>query len=311
MTSVAGTSGPHGTAIAIPGSLRGCYTALVTPFTEDGSAVDWEAYEGLVSEQFTRGVTGVVPCGTTGESPTLTDSEQIELVKRAARIAKGRGTVLAGTGSNSTKKTIEASRAAFDAGADAVMIVMPYYNKPNQEGLRAHVEAVARAVSGPVVLYNIPGRTNVDLKVETLLRILDACPNVVGLKDASGNVQYCQSLASLKSRIIVLSGDDVLTIPMMSVGAQGVISVTSNLFPAQVSASVSAALSSDWKRASDLHLRLLPVHEAMFIEPNPAPVKTALAARGKMKAAVRLPLVPVSAESRARILAAASAFEAS
>lgn len=297
--------------MTIQAALRGCYTALVTPFTEDGSAVDWDAYERLLADQLAGGVKGLVPCGTTGESPNLTDSEQIELVKRAARVAKGRAVVLAGTGLNSTKKTIDASRAAFDAGADAVMLVMPYYNRPNQEGLRAHVESVARAVSGPVVLYNIPIRTGVELQVETLLRILDACPNVVGLKDASGNVQYCQTLASLKSRVAVFSGDDVLTVPMMSVGALGVISVTSNLLPAEVSASADSALSGDWARARDLHLRLLPVHNAMFVEPNPAPVKAALAARGKMKATVRAPLVSVTAESRTRILAALAAYEAS
>lgn len=292
-----------------PFEPRGCFTALVTPFTEDGSAVDWAAYEALVEAQVAGGVAGVVPCGTTGESPNLSDAEQRELVQRAARIARGRASVLAGTGTNSTKKTIEASRAAFEAGADAVMIVMPYYNKPNQEGLRTHVEMIARAVTGPVVLYNIPGRTSVDLHVETLERILAACPNVVGIKDASGNVLYCQQLAAAKSPIAVLSGDDVLTLPMMSIGATGVISVTSNLYPKEVSAVVASALAGNWSAAREQHLSLVPVHGAMFVEPNPSPVKAVLAARGRMKAAVRPPLVPVSEQSLGRILRTVEAYE--
>ncbi len=290
---------------------RGCFTALVTPFTEDGAAVDFAAYEALLERQVTSGVAGVVPCGTTGESPTLSDAEQNELIERAVRAAKGRVAVLAGTGSNSTKKTIEASRAAFEAGADGVMLVMPYYNKPNQEGLRLHVEMVARAVPGPIVLYNIPGRTNVDLQIDTLIRILDACPNVVGLKDASGNVTYCQTLAAMKSRVSVLSGDDILTVPMMSVGATGVISVTSNLYPAEVSACVSEALAGNWAKARELHLKLVPVHQAMFVEPNPVPLKAVLAARGRMQRAVRPPLVPASDAGTARVLAALAAYEGS
>ena len=288
---------------------RGCFTALVTPFTADGAAVDWDAYDRLLASQLEGGVTGLVPCGTTGESPTLTDGEQAELVQRAVRASRGRATVLAGTGSNSTKRTVEASRAAFEAGADAVMLVMPYYNKPNQEGLRHHVELVARAVPGPVVLYNIPGRTNVNLEIETLERILDACPNVVGIKDASGNVLYCQLLARLGSRVAVLSGDDVLTVPMMSVGATGVISVTSNLFPRAVSGVVERMLAGDWAGARDAHLALLPVHGAMFLEPNPVPLKVALSARGRMSAAVRSPLVEASGESRERVVRAIDAFE--
>lgn len=304
-------SGPSTNARDARQTLRGCFTALVTPFTADGSAVDFAAYERLLEEQIGSGVSGLVPCGTTGESPNLTDAEQVELVKRAARVGKGRAMVLAGTGTNSTKKTIEASQAAFEAGADAVMLVMPYYNRPNQEGLRAHVEMVARAVSGPIVLYNIPARTSVELQVETLLRILEACPNVVGLKDASGNVLYCQALASVRDRLSVLSGDDALTVPMMSVGATGVISVTSNLFPAHVSECVGDALAGKWAEAREAHLRLVPVHNAMFVEPNPSPVKTALSARGRMTATVRPPLVPVSERSRQQILSAIAAFEAS
>jgi 4-hydroxy-tetrahydrodipicolinate synthase len=289
--------------------LRGCLTALVTPFSSDGSSIDWDAYDGLVEAQIQGGVSGLVPCGTTGESPTLSDSEQRELVQRTARLAKGRAIVLAGTGTNSTKKTIEASRAAFEAGADAVMIVMPYYNRPSQEGLRQHIELVAKSVSGPVVLYNIPGRTGVDLSVQTLERVLDACPNVIGLKDASNGVHYCQSAAHLLGRLSILSGDDGLTVPMMSVGAKGVISVTSNLYPREVSAVVADMLAGNWIAARDAHLRLLKVHGAMFVEPNPAPVKAALAARGRMTGAVRPPLVALSEQGQKHVLAAIDAYE--
>ena len=190
------------------------------------------------------GIAGLVPCGTTGEVPTLTDAEQRELIVRCKRIAKGRALVLAGTGSNNTKKSIEGARAAVDAGADAVMVVMPYYSKPSQEGLFQHVCAIAKSVSVPIVLYNIPGRSVVELSVDSSLRVLDACPNVLGFKDATGNVLHCQELlARAKRPVSILSGDDALTVPMMSVGATGVISVTSNVYPKEVSAMVKDALA--------------------------------------------------------------------
>ncbi|HEY6558752.1 MAG TPA: 4-hydroxy-tetrahydrodipicolinate synthase [Polyangiaceae bacterium] len=292
--------------------LSGVFTAPVTPFTEDGSAVDFAAYEALVEAQLAAGVSALVPCGTTGESPTLTDSEQVELVQRTAALAKGRALVYAGTGSNNTKKTIEASRAALEAGADGVMIVMPYYSKPSQEGLIRHVDLVAKAVSAPVILYNIPGRCGVDLSVDSLLRVLDANPNVVGLKDASGNVLYCQDIVRRAGdRISVLSGDDVLTLPLMSVGARGVISVTANVYPKQVGDVVRAAAAGRWQDARREHLRQVPVHRAFFIEPNPAPVKAALAAQGRMHATVRPPLVEASAQCRAEVAQVMRAFEAS
>jgi 4-hydroxy-tetrahydrodipicolinate synthase len=290
-------------------SPKGCFTALVTPFTEDGSGVDWAAYEALVERQIAGGVAGVVPCGTTAEAPTLTDAEQTELVERAAKVAAGRVAVLAGTGSNSTKKTIETSRAALEAGADAVMVVMPYYNKPSQAGLAAHVEAVAGAVPAPVVLYNIPGRTGVTLEVSTLLRLLETCPNVVAIKDATGNVLQCQALAGVRGRFFVLCGDDALTVPMMSVGASGVISVTSNVYPREVSAVVSAMLDGRWEAAREAHLKMIPVHDVMFCEPSPAPAKAALHAKGLMSGALRLPMVPLSAANTARLRETLAAFE--
>lgn len=292
-------------------SRSGAYTALVTPFLADGSAIDWPAYERLVQSQLDGGISGLVPCGTTGEAPTLSDAEMRELVARTVRQVNGRATVLAGTGANSTKKTIEQSKAAIEAGADGVMIVMPYYNKPSQEGLFNHISLVAKAVSAPVVLYNIPGRTAVDLQVDTLLRVLDACPNVVGLKDASNGVMYCQEVASrAKDRLFVLSGDDPLTLPMMTVGATGVISVTSNLYPRAVSEVVADALAGRWADAMAKNLRLFPVHRALFCEPNPQPIKAALALKGLMMPVPRPPLVEASVACRARLNEVMRAFEA-
>lgn len=291
----------------MPIKLEGTFTALVTSFTPDGETVDLAALEALVEAQIAGGVTGLVPCGTTGEAPTLTDEEQLAVVKKVVEVAKGRVPVMAGTGTFSTKKTIAASRRALEAGADAVMVVMPYYNKPSQDGLVAHVTAVAQAVSAPIVLYNIPGRSVVDLGVEATKRICDAAANVVGIKDATGNVLRCQELVrALGDRLTVLSGDDGLTLPMMSVGARGVISVTSNVRPRETSEVTRLVLAGELSRARALHLALLELHGAMFLEPNPAPAKALLAAEGKMSASVRLPLVAASEGCRAKVLAAAA-----
>lgn len=288
----------------------GVYTALVTPFTDDLSAIDWEAFEQLVDSQIQAGVAGVIPCGTTGESPTLSDAEQHELARRCVKLCAGRLRVIVGTGSNDTKKTIASSRRAAEAGADGVMLVMPYYNRPSQQGLFQHVIATAREVPLPVMLYNIPARTAIDLSVETLLMVLDAAPNVLGLKDASGNVLYAQELlARASDRLSVFSGDDVLTLPMIAVGASGVVSVTSNLYPRPMVALVEDALRGKVSEARDKKRLLLPVFRAMFSEPNPQPIKTALALSGKMNAGVRLPLVEASSECRARLSAALQAFE--
>lgn len=285
--------------------LRSTYTALVTPFSPDGDAVDLAALDALVEAQIAGGVAGLVPCGTTGEAPTLTDEEQVQVIARVVSAARGRVPVLAGTGTFSTKKTIAASKAALAAGADGVMVVMPYYSKPSQEGMRLHVLAIAKAVGAPVVLYNIPGRSVVDLSAETTARICEQAPNVVGIKDATGNVLRCQELKRLLGdRLTVLSGDDALTVPMMSVGASGVISVTSNVRPREVSEVTRRFLDGDLEGARRAHLALLPLHGLMFAEPNPAPAKAALAAAGKMSAAVRLPLAPATEGLTKQIAAA-------
>lgn len=291
--------------------LQGVFTALVTPFSADGSSIDFDAYEKLLAQQLEGGVSGLVPCGTTGESPTLSDAEQRELVARTVRFVKGRIPVLAGTGSNNTKKSIEASKAAFEAGADGVMIVMPYYNKPSQEGLFRHVSEVAKAVSGPVVVYNIPGRSIVDLSVDTFLRIADACPNVVGIKDASGNCFFVQELmGKARGRLVNLSGDDPLTLPMMAVGARGVISVTSNLYPRQVSEVVADALAGKWADAARKNVALYPLHRALFSEPSPAPTKAALALKGMMLPSVRLPIVEASVACKQSLAQLIKSYEA-
>ena len=264
--------------------LRGTYTALVTPFKDDSiKSVDWPAFEKLVDAQIAGGVRGLVPCGTTGESPTLSHDEQREVVSRTVKLAKGRAQVVAGTGTNSTSDTIALSQQAERAGVDAVMVVVPYYNKPTQEGLYRHFLAVAGAVKCPVVVYNIPGRSVIDLTTETLARICADAPNVVGVKEATGNVLRAQEIVrTLGDRVSVLSGDDALTLPMIACGAKGVISVTSNVLPALVSKATELALAGKLDDARKAHLSLMPVHEAMFIEANPGPAKAALAMRGAM-----------------------------
>jgi 4-hydroxy-tetrahydrodipicolinate synthase len=298
-------------------SLRfeGTYTAIITPFRDATSdaekSIDWDAYERLVAAQIAGGITGIVPCGTTGESPSLDHEEQLELVKRTVKLAKGKSIVLAGTGANSTRATIALSQAAERAGADAVMVVVPYYNKPTQDGLRDHYVAVAASVKCPVVVYNIPGRTGIDLAADTLAKIAEAAPNVVATKEATGNVLRAQEIARLMGdRMTVLSGDDGLTLAMIAVGARGVISVTSNVYPAEVTRVTRLALDGKFDEALVAHLALLRVHEVMFVEANPSPAKAALAHKMKISDAVRGPLVRVSDSARAKVLAALEAYEA-
>lgn len=294
-------------------TFQGTYTALVTPFTEDASRpIDWAAFDALLDAQIAGGVDGVVPCGTTGESPALSAEEQLSLVKRVVARAKGKVQVVAGTGSASTHHAIELSRAAEEAGADAVMVVVPYYNKPTQAGLRGHFVAVAKAVKCPVVVYNIPGRSGVDLMPDTLGAILESAPNVACVKEATGNVLRAQELVRrFGARLTVLSGDDSLTLAMIACGAKGVISVTSNVLPGAVAKATKLALSGDFEAARRAHQALLPVHESMFIEANPGPAKAALAARGLLKNVVRGPLATVSDATRKSVLAALEAYGAS
>jgi 4-hydroxy-tetrahydrodipicolinate synthase len=287
--------------------FEGTYTALVTPFGEtddDDPRIDWDAFDALVDAQLAGGVQGVVPCGTTGESATLTHEEHALLIERTVKRARGRTQVIAGTGSNSTREAIAMSQHAERVGADAILVVVPYYNKPSQEGLLGHFVHVARSVKLPVVVYNIPGRTGTDLAPETLARIAEAAPNVVATKESTGNVLRSQKIVQMfGSRMAVLSGDDALTLPIVAVGGRGIISVTSNVAPAAVVKATRLALEGRREEALRAHLALLPLHEAMFLEPNPAPIKAALALRGAMSDAVRSPLARCSEETRRMIAA--------
>ena len=292
-------------------TLSGTYTALVTPFfAEAPHAVDWASLDALVDAQVKGGVTGLVPCGTTGESPTITHEEHEEIIRRVVKRAAGRVQVIGGTGSNSTATAIDLSQDAEKSGVDAVMVVVPYYNKPTQEGLYRHFVAVARAVKCPVVLYNVPARTGIDLSCDTFARIVGDAPNVVGMKEATGNVLRTQEIVRrLGSRVSVLSGDDALTLGIVAVGGRGVISVTSNVLPREVSRATKLALEGKHEEARQAHFALLPVHEAMFLEANPGPAKAALAMRGKMSDAVRGPLAPAGEATRKALAAILAGHE--
>ncbi|HKP02053.1 MAG TPA: 4-hydroxy-tetrahydrodipicolinate synthase [Chthoniobacterales bacterium] len=288
--------------------FRGTFTAIVTPF-RDGE-IDVPALEALIEGQIADAITGIVAVGTTGESPTLTAAEREQVIRVTVEVAKGRAQVLAGTGSNSTSAAISATRAAEKMGVDGMLIVAPYYNKPSQEGLFRHFQAIAQATSAPIMLYNIPGRCGVDIGAETVERLAMDCANIVSIKEASGSVDRVSDLrARLPEAFTILSGDDGLTLPFMAAGAVGVVSVVSNLFPAEVGTLVQAFRAGDTKSARDLHLKLLPLFKDLFIEPNPVPVKTALSWRGVMTAEVRLPLCEMTAANQARLRKTLAAFE--
>src|SRR6266850_4937568 len=288
--------------------FRGTFTALVTPF--GNGDVDFAAFEKLVETQIAAGITGVVAVGTTGESPTLTHEEKEKVIQRTVKIANGRCKVLAGTGTNSTRGAIEATKFAEKAGVDGALLVAPYYNKPSQEGLFRHFKAIADATSLPVMLYNIPGRCSVDIAPETVARLAKECRNIVSIKEASGSVERVGELRRhLPDAFTILSGDDSLTLPFMAVGAAGVVSVASNLFPSEVCSLVRAAESGDLKLAEKSHRKLLPLFKDLFIEPNPVPVKTALGWRGAMSSEVRLPLCEMSEANQERLRKTVEDFE--
>ncbi len=277
--------------------FKGTYTALVTPF-RDG-LVDEHALRELVERQIAAGIDGIVPCGTTGEGATLDYDEHVDVVRVVVDQTKQRVPVIAGAGTNDTRKTIELVQEVEGVGADGLLLVCPYYNRPTQAGLEAHFRAIAAESSLPTMLYNIPARTGCDLAVSTLARLADI-PSFVGIKEATGNVVRCQQiLTELGDRYDVLSGDDALTLSMMVLGASGVVSVTSNLFPAEVTAMTRAALAGDFATARARHLRLAPVHEAMFVESNPGPIKGMMADVGWLAPEVRLPIAWPSESSLA------------
>ncbi|MFN2542580.1 MAG: 4-hydroxy-tetrahydrodipicolinate synthase [Chthoniobacterales bacterium] len=288
--------------------FRGTFTALVTPF-RDGD-VDLATLDKLIESQIAAGITGLVAVGTTGESPTLSDKEKEGVIERVIKTVGRRCKVLAGTGSNSTHHAVEATKFAEKAGADGALLVAPYYNKPSQEGLFRHFKAIAEATELPIMLYNIPGRCSVDILPETVVRLAENCRNIVCIKEASGSVERVGELRRrLRDEFTILSGDDSLTLPFMSVGAAGVVSVASNLFPSQVCALVCACESGDFTSAAGLHRKLLPLFKDLFIEPNPVPVKAALGWRGAMSGEVRLPLCEMSEANQARLRKTLEEFE--
>ena len=288
--------------------FRGTFTALVTPFRD--SSIDVSAFEELIEAQINAGITGVVAVGTTGESPTLSGDERAQVIRLAVARANKRCLVLAGTGSNSTHHAIAETRTGEKLGVDAALLVAPYYNKPSQEGLFRHFKAIADGTSLPIMLYNIPGRCSVDILPETVERLAKECRNIVSIKEASGSVERVGELRRrLPEAFTILSGDDSLTLPFMAVGAAGVVSVASNLFPSEVCALVRTCGAGDLKAAERLHRKFLPLFKDLFIEPNPVPVKAALGWRGAMSPEVRLPLVEMSEANQTRLRKTLEDFE--
>ncbi len=280
---------------------RGLYTALVTPFRQ--GKIDEPAFRALIERQIAAGVDGIVPVGTTGESPTLSHSEHSEVIRLAVEAAAGRVQVVAGTGSNATAEAIEMTQEAERMGADGTLQVCPYYNKPSQEGVYRHFRTIAEATSLPILLYSIPGRCGIEIAVETVARLAQDCPNIVAVKEAGGSVERVNQLAkALPADFAILSGDDGLTVPFISCGAQGLVSVTSNLAPAVMKQLVDAALSGDGAAALALQKKYYPLMKGlMSLDTNPVPIKAALAMRGEMEGEIRLPLVALDEAKRSRL----------
>jgi 4-hydroxy-tetrahydrodipicolinate synthase len=269
--------------------IEGCLTALVTPFK--AGRVDFDALAKLVDWQIENGVDGIVPVGTTGESATLDVDEHVAVISATVKAARGRVPVIAGAGGNATSEALSLTKASEDAGADGLLHVTPYYNRPNQEGLFRHYEAIARATKLPIVLYNVPSRTACDMLTETVVR-LAAFDNIVAIKDATGNlVRGSELVAKIGDRITVLSGDDGTAFPLYACGARGVISVVSNVAPREMADMWDAVKAGDWERAKRLHFKLRVLNQMLFAEPSPAPTKAALSILGRCSTEVRLPLV--------------------
>ncbi|MGE4506868.1 MAG: 4-hydroxy-tetrahydrodipicolinate synthase, partial [Desulfovibrionaceae bacterium] len=277
--------------------LRGAFTALVTPIRN--GEFDEEAYRRLVEWQIEKGIDGLVPCGTTGEAATLSHEEQGQVIRVCVEQAKGRVPVIAGAGSNSTREAIQLTQLAKDAGADATLQVTPYYNKPTTAGLVGHYKAIAAEASIPFVIYNVPGRTGLNLQPAQLAAIAAAVPEVVGVKEATGSMTQATDVIELLGRDFnMLSGDDFTALSLLAVGGKGVISVISNIMPSEMSAMCRAFLDGDQRKALDLHLQMNPVNKAMFVETNPIPVKTSLSLMGVIPPAeFRLPMCPLAPES--------------
>lgn len=280
--------------------FEGAFTALVTPFKN--GAFDEEAYREHIETQMREGINGLVPCGTTGESATLSHQEHENVIRVCIDQVKGRVPVIAGAGSNNTKEAIGLARFAKEAGADGMLLITPYYNKPTQEGLVAHFKAVCREASFPTIVYNVPGRTGVNVNAATMARMYKEIPEVVGCKEATGNLcQISDILELCDDEFILLSGDDFTLLPTLAIGGKGVISVASNIAPKAYADLCAAAFKGDAAKARALHYSLAPLCRACFVETNPAPVKTGLALMGRMTAEMRLPMVPLSPAHEAEL----------
>ena len=288
--------------------FEGSFVALVTPFDSEGR-LDEETYRDLVRRQLRGGTSGLVPCGSTGEAAVLMSEEYERCVRICMEEAQGEVPVMAGIGTNATWKAVEEARRAERLGVDALLVLAPYYNKPTQEGLFQHFSAVAKETRLPVMVYNIPGRCGVNIAPSTIARLAKAHKNIVAVKEAAGSLdQVSEILALAPKGFVVMSGDDSLTIPMMAVGARGVVSVVANVAPKETAALTAAALKDDYKKAAALHLKLFPLVKALFVETNPIPVKAALAMLGLCRPEPRLPLTPLSAEARPKVKKALKDF---
>ena len=289
--------------------FEGTYTALVTPF-RDGQ-VDYDAFEALINRQAEAGVDGIVPVGTTGESPTVNDDEHLEIIKRAVEFSNGRLKVVAGTGANATAEAIHLTKHAADLGVDGSLQVCPYYNKPSQEGLYQHFKAVAESSPVPIMLYSVPGRSVIEIGVETVARLAQDCETIVSLKEAGGKSDRVNQLMQVvPDGFTIISGDDPLTVPFMSVGAVGVVSVAGNLIPAVIAQQVKAALAGDFAEALEIQKRYYPLLAAlMTLDTNPVPIKSALALCGHCTDEFRLPLVGLTDEKTAQLRQVLSDYE--
>lgn len=287
--------------------IKGAIVAIVTPFTN--GKVDEKKLKDLVDWQIKNGIDAILPCGTTGESPTLSTEEHEQVIEITIAAAKGRVPVVAGTGSNSTAEAIVLTKHAAKAGADAVLMVSPYYNKPTQEGLYLHYKAVAEAVDVPIILYNIAGRTAVNIEPATIARLARDCKNIIGVKEASGSLAQMQTVRQMcPPEFLLISGDDALTLPLLSVGGVGVISVAANIIPGDVARMIRLFEEGKLQEAQDLHYKMLPLVNALFLETNPVPVKTAMGMMGMCSDAVRLPLCPMSEANTAKLRNAVTAY---
>ncbi len=281
--------------------FSGSYVALVTPWTKDLNGVDYAALKDLIDWHVASGTDGILPCGTTGESATLSHKEHEEMITKTVEFVNGRCKVLAGAGSNSTRESIGLAKHAKSVGADAILVITPYYNRPTPEGLYQHFGAVAESCDLPIMIYNVPSRTGTNILPDTVVRINKNYPQISSIKEASGVVDQSSQIIN-QSKVEVMSGDDSLTIPIMAVGGKGVVSVIANIAPAETKALVAAALAGDYAKAREWHHKLFPIMKACFVETNPAPVKTALGIMGRIDGRMRLPMVDPKPESRQVIL---------